>query len=216
VLVQPPCAAAEQEPTSSADHRCPRPTGPRAPALFSLRGASVWAARGRRPGPPRRRADGARRPLGRARRPAGPARGLFAGIPGITFDIRNRIDVFSAQEIDVGIWNDGDPDGLQGFEQVILVECKNWDRPVGSLEVAWFDTKLRLRGLSFGVLVAMNGITGNEHALTAAHFIVSSALQEGRSVVVLTRQEIEALRTPAQLVEMLKKKRLAVVVSGRF
>jgi hypothetical protein len=35
-------------------------------------------------------------------------------------------------------------------------------------------------------------------------------------VVVLTRQEIEALRTPAQLVEMLKKKRLAVVVSGRF
>lgn len=141
---------------------------------------------------------------------------LFAAIPGITFDVRDRLDVFDAQEIDVGIWNDGDPDGLQGFEQVFLVECKNWERPVGSLEVAWFDTKLRLRGLSFGVLVAMHGITGTEHALTSAHFIVSAALQEGRSVVVLARDEIEALQTSADLVEMLKRKRLALIVSGRF
>jgi hypothetical protein len=141
---------------------------------------------------------------------------LFTAIPGVTFDERDRLDVFEAQEIDVGIWNDGDSLGLQGFEQVILIECKNWQQPVGSLEVAWFDTKLRLRGLSFGVLVAMNDITGSAYALTSAHFIVAAALREGRAIVVLTRQQIEALDTTDDLVELLKRKRLALVVSGRL
>ncbi len=95
-------------------------------------------------------------------------------------------------------------------------QLPNWERPVGSLEVAWFDTKLRLRGLNFGVLVAMNGITGNAYALTSAHFIVSAALREGRSNVVHSRQDIETLRCTANLVELLKRKRLALVVSGRL
>ena len=141
---------------------------------------------------------------------------LFGAIPGVRVEATNSLDVFGAQEIDVGIWNEGHPEGLQGLAQIFLVECKNWNRPVGSLEVAWFDTKLRLRGLSFGVLVAMNGITGNHHSRISAHLILSAALHEKRSLVVLTRGDLESLRRPPDLVEMLKRKLMQLTLSAEM
>jgi hypothetical protein len=122
--------------------------------------------------------------------------------------------VFESQEIDVALGNDAVPGGLAGFERLIFVECKNWNQPVGSLEVAWLDTKLRLRGVDFGVLVALKGITGKSHALTSARFILASALPYKRYIVVVSRPEIEGLRGPDDLVALLQRKRLRLVMSG--
>jgi hypothetical protein len=138
---------------------------------------------------------------------------LFGAIPGVRCPIRDRLDVFGAQEIDVAAANSEAPDGLTGFPRIFLIECKNWASPVGSLEVAWFDTKLRMRGLSFGVLVAMNGITGQPHALTAAHSIVAAALQEGRELVVVVEGDIRELASPAALVQLLQDRRLELYVT---
>jgi hypothetical protein len=138
---------------------------------------------------------------------------LFLEIPGLRYDQRNRLAMFGAQEIDIAVWNDQDRKGLYGFAQMFLIECKNWSSPVGSLEVAWFDTKLRMRGLDFGVLVAMNDITGNEHARTSAQAIISSALAEKRSIVVITRDDLETLSDTDSLVELLKIKRLKAAVA---
>lgn len=138
---------------------------------------------------------------------------LFMAIPGLEYEQRNRLAMFGAQEIDIAVWNDQLRTGLYGFDQMFLIECKNWSSPVGSLEVAWFDTKLRMRGLDFGVLVAMNGITGNEHARTSAQAILASALREKRSIVVITRSDLESLVETDDLVEMLKIKRLKAAVA---
>lgn len=138
---------------------------------------------------------------------------LFETIPGIRCPIRDRLDVFGAQEIDVAVANAQAADGLAGFPSVFLIECKNWSSPVGSLEVGWFDTKLRLRGLPFGVLVALNGITGQPHALSSAHNIVAAALQDGRRLVVLAEDDLRALTSPLDLISLLQERELELYVA---
>jgi hypothetical protein len=131
---------------------------------------------------------------------------LFASIPGVEFTVRNNKDAFATQEIDVAVWNQGDPAGLLDFPNVFLIECKNWSAPVGSMEIAWFDTKLRLKGCSFGVLIALQGITGKPHSLTAAYSIVAAALREQRDIVVITKDDLEGLEDSVGLVELIKHK----------
>jgi predicted helicase len=105
---------------------------------------------------------------------------LFGLVPGIAVTHRNEMNAFDTEEIDIALWNDGAADGFRFLPNLILVECKNWTHRVSSGEVAWFITKLRNRGLDFGILVSTRGITGNAPDLTAAHHIVATALLEKR------------------------------------
>jgi len=138
----------------------------------------------------------------------------FSQIPGITITRRNTLNVFSTEEIDVALWNEGDPHGLASFPQLILVECKNWSQRVSSNEVSWFDTKLRKRGVDFGVLVTPKGITGNPHDITAAHSIVAGALAERRRMIVISTDEIIQAADTTALVVLIKEKVCDLVVSG--
>lgn len=139
---------------------------------------------------------------------------LFASVPGISVTMRNRLNTFETEEIDVALWNDRDPQGLFFLPHLILVECKNWSAPLSSVEVSWFDVKLRNRGLAFGVLVAANGISGNAEDRTAAHSIIAGALREQRQIVVITRQEIEGIKDSAQIVRLVKEKLCELAVTG--
>jgi hypothetical protein len=131
---------------------------------------------------------------------------MFAAVPGVDVVASRSVDVFRSQELDVVCRNHHLTDGLSDFDHLVIVECKNWSSPVGSMEVAWFDTKLRVRSRRTGVLIAMNGITGDPHSLTSANQIVSFALGEGRSILVLRVDEIEALQTGEDLATLLKRK----------
>lgn len=139
---------------------------------------------------------------------------VFAQVPGISITRRNTMNVFHTEEIDVALWNDGSADGLFFLPNLVLVECKNWSNSVGSSEVSWFDTKLRNRGLNFGVLVATNGITGDADDLTSAHSIVAAALREGRRLVVIGTHELLALTDSVQLVHLIKEKLCDLAVRG--
>lgn len=139
---------------------------------------------------------------------------LFGLVPGIAITQRNEMNVFDTEEIDVALWNDKDPTGFVFLPDIILVECKNWSSAVGSGELNWFDTKLRNRGMEFGVLVATKGITGNANDLTAAHKIVADALKEKRRLVVITQDEILALPDTDALCHLLKKKMCELAVKG--
>lgn len=139
---------------------------------------------------------------------------IFTQVPGISITKRNEMNAFRTEEIDVALWNDGHPEGLFFLPNIVLVECKNWSSSVGSAEVNWFDTKLRNRGLNFGLLVATNGITGNADDLTAAHSIVATALREGRRLVVVKTQELLALTDSPQLVHLIKEKLCDLAVRG--
>jgi hypothetical protein len=95
---------------------------------------------------------------------------LFPHVDGLRV---THADVYSAdgsQEIDLAVWNDDTPWSAFGSE--LLVECKNWDRRVGSAEVAWFDWKMRLAGVTTGILLSANGITGDQRYLEHARAIV--------------------------------------------
>ena len=139
---------------------------------------------------------------------------LFELIPGITVTARNELNSFSAEEIDVAFWNEGDPLGLRMFDHLILVECKNWSVPAGYPELAVFHDKLQSRGRPLGIFVAASGITGDPVSLTAAHSVLARALAQGREILVLTRGEIEKLNDTDEFVRVLKRKRAQLAVSG--
>ena len=132
---------------------------------------------------------------------------LFEAVPGITTR-RNKKNVFETEEVDVFLWNEFFPGGLPSpaFPPWILVECKNWSVKVDSMNVDWFDSKLKRRGLSLGILIAAQGITGNSQSLTDAHYIIAQALPEGRRIIVMTRKDIEDLAGASDLVRVLKEK----------
>jgi Restriction endonuclease len=131
---------------------------------------------------------------------------VFESIPGISVSHRNALNVFGSEEIDVAFWNEQHPEGLKWLEAFLLVECKNWSAAVGSAEVITFITKLRNRGLDFGILIAARGVTGNPEDSNRAHHQVSLALSEKIQLIVITRREIEGLKDGAELVRLIKRK----------
>ena len=139
---------------------------------------------------------------------------LFECVPGIELPHRNERNPFNAEEIDVAVWNNQHRNGLPFLPYQILIECKNWSRPVGNQEVSFFVTRLGHRGLTLGILIAANGITGNAVELTDSHFQIANALQRGIRLIVITRQEIEDLRSVSDLVTLIKSKLLLLAVSG--
>jgi hypothetical protein len=139
---------------------------------------------------------------------------IFGLIPGLSVAARNTMNAFEAEEVDVAFWNEGLSDGLRQFDQVLLVECKNWSAPVGYEELAVFHSKLQRRGRSLGILIAAHGITGDPGRLTAAHSVLSAALTDGLEIVVVTRREIETFADTDEIVRALKQKRAQLVVSG--
>lgn len=139
---------------------------------------------------------------------------VFGLIPGVCFTTRNQLNSARSEEIDVAFWNDADPQGLRQFGPILLVECKNWSKPVRAAEVTMFESKLRKHGRPLGILVAAAGITGDPSERTAAHGILSDALADDVEILVITRTEIEQLTDTDALVELLKRKKLQLTVSG--
>ncbi|HEY2033310.1 MAG TPA: restriction endonuclease [Rhizomicrobium sp.] len=139
---------------------------------------------------------------------------VFGLVPGITITHRNALNVFDSEEVDVALWNEIDQLGFFFPPNLILVECKNWSKAVGSAEVSWFDTKLRNRGLDLGILVAARGITGDANDLTAAHTVVAAALRERRRLVVITTDELAGLVSTEELATLVKRKLCDLMVKG--
>jgi len=139
---------------------------------------------------------------------------VFEKVPGITVTIRNKINTFNTEEIDVAFWNEKHSGGFYFLPHIIIAECKNWSKPVGSPEVSYFIQKLQNRGLDYGIVIAAKGITGSSSELTCAHHEVTMALSRGLHIIILTLEEIQGLSTTEDLVALLKKKLCGLAVSG--
>jgi hypothetical protein len=135
---------------------------------------------------------------------------VFGLIPGIVITHRNEMNVFDTEEIDVALFNED----IRSLPNVILVEAKNWSNRVGSIEVAWFLTKLQNRGLDFGILVTTYGITGDAADLTRAHAQVALALAQRRRLIVITTDELQAVAETDALVLLIKTKLCDLAVKG--
>jgi len=131
----------------------------------------------------------------------------FECIPGVDCLMQNQKNSFETEEVDLIFSNIAHDDGLSRFETEFLVEAKNWSKKVGAIEINWFSTKMRRRNRKTGVLVAASGITGHKERMTAARQELVSSLQEGQEVIVLTREELEAVSSGKRLAELLLQKR---------
>jgi hypothetical protein len=145
------------------------------------------------------------------------ARYLFSNIPGVSITSWNQMNTFATEEIDVACFNLQDPAGLITLPPNFLVECKGWRDPVNSEQVAWFLTKIRHRGLDFGILIAAMGITGVPEHLTASNFLVAVELAASRSIrmIMVTRAEIEALNSGEEFAKLILEKVNRLHATGR-
>jgi hypothetical protein len=138
---------------------------------------------------------------------------LFDCIPGC-FTERDLISFFGAEQIDVAVGNYRLPDGLAVLPAVVLVECKDWGRPVDTRTLGCFINILANRGVEAGILIAANGITGDPAELTNAHALGVGAMARGIKVLILTNVDIEGLSCTADLAELLNRRYLRAIASG--
>src|SRR5258708_9105344 len=87
---------------------------------------------------------------------------IMRRIPGIRLQEHAVQTANGSEELDLVFWNDITKGDLPFMPWVILMECKNWSRPVGSNEVGFFCLKAQERHLEFAILVAASGVTGDD------------------------------------------------------
>lgn len=138
---------------------------------------------------------------------------LFECVPGC-FAERDIISFFGSEQIDVGIGNPRLPDGLTVLPTVVIVECKDWARPIDSKTVGYFINILANRGVEAGILIAAKGITGDAEELSRAHALGISAVARGIKVLILTTADIENLTCTADLTALLNRRYLRAIMSG--
>lgn len=108
------------------------------------------------------------------------------------------------EEIDLIVMNEQIHSHLKFFGNVILVECKNWFKPIDVLHVDHFISVLERKGLNDGILVAANGVTGTINS--DATNVIANALPKKIKVVVLTMKELKTIEKHDDIYEMLLKK----------
>jgi hypothetical protein len=131
---------------------------------------------------------------------------IFEKVPGIEMIGNRELNVFEDEEVDALFWN-GSDNRLLGFLGCpFAVECKSWSRSVGSRAITSFKSTLKSRGCSYGILVALNGISGTINPPTQAHHEIVFALSEMCHILIVTREEIATLRETDDLAFLLKQK----------
>jgi hypothetical protein len=136
---------------------------------------------------------------------------LFGLVPGLSIDAKDRRT--DAEELDLVLFNERSHPVLVPWEPVILVECKNWSGPLPARDVVVFVNELRRRHLQNGILVAKNGISGNQYR--DAGRMIFEALHEGFRVVVLTGNQLEQVDGRDSFIQLLKNKYCGIFV-GNF
>jgi len=140
---------------------------------------------------------------------------LFTGIPGIAVR-RNSRDRFGSREIDITVANAGITTWMKLFPNALLVECKNWDSPVDVTAVTDFIFKLMETYIEVGILIAANGITGDQDSLKASYHRIAIAQSKGHRVIVITLDELRSLKTSGDFEALLRDGFLKLVGSGAF
>jgi hypothetical protein len=139
---------------------------------------------------------------------------VFMHLDGV--EVRERDMLMPSEEIDIVLWNAQLEDVLRPWDPVILVECKNWSSAVGGAELSWFISKMRTRGLSHGIFIAANGVTGNfvrgDGTGNGAAGIIAAALSEKIRVIVITLDDIRRLASLDDMRELLKARFCGIFV----
>lgn len=94
----------------------------------------------------------------------------------------------SAEEIDLLIGNESKEMFWVRLGSPILLECKNWKIPVGSKEIRDFAGKIESAGVTTGILIAPNGITGDEYK--DARSLIRENRIKGKHIIVIENEDL--------------------------
>ncbi len=137
---------------------------------------------------------------------------VFEQVPGCRVE-SNVINNFRTEQVDVAVGNDRLAHGLPILPSVFLVECNDWSNPVDSKTVGYCFNILAGRGVELGVLVAANGITGQEDMLHAASLGFAAA-PRGVKLIVITSKDLTNLTSTEDFIELMSRRYLRAVASG--
>lgn len=143
---------------------------------------------------------------------------VFSALDGV--EVTHRNARLPAEEIDLVLWNAQIEPVLRPWNDVILVECKNWSSPVGAQLLDAFIRKLQRRACTTGIFVAALGVTGgfingNGNEIGAAR-ILSSALEQGIRVVVLTLDDLRQISSVDDIRNLIKRRYCGLFVHRVF
>jgi hypothetical protein len=138
---------------------------------------------------------------------------LFDEVPGciVERDLRSK---FKTEQIDIAVGNDRLANGLALLPSVILAECKDWDDPLDSKSVGYFLGICSNRRAETGVIFAASGLAGDASDKTYAHGAALGAAVRGTTCLVVVRDDLEALTSTDEFIDLLRRRYLRAVASG--
>ena len=131
----------------------------------------------------------------------------LCSLPGIRILHRDFTNRANSMELDLFLFNNHGQSPLDFLPSFLIVQCKNWTARVDSATVREFVAKLHAAHQKVGILVAANGVTGDFTDQTAANDIIRQAFDlDDMKIIILTRAEIESLRSQRDIVLLLEQK----------
>lgn len=116
---------------------------------------------------------------------------LLALLPGCVPRC-NLLDEDQASEADIVVRNLNQVANLTAeiLGRHFLVECKNWEKPVGSPDVGYFLYRMRLTHAKFGIIFSKGGISGGEDEKFARALIRRAFHEDGSVCVVVDNEDL--------------------------
>jgi hypothetical protein len=141
---------------------------------------------------------------------------MFSRCDGVRHYANNTLNEPGSSEVDVCFWNSKHVGSVDFLSQILIVECKNTAERVGSAAVRTFISKLQEMRLDHGILIAANGVTRDGNSLRAAHDVIRTTHQTHQlRLIVLTRAELEGLRSTEELIRLLQNKIMLLTMRAR-
>lgn len=137
---------------------------------------------------------------------------VFGQLPGVFLKEKRVRDIHGSREIDLFFVNRWTVSGMGFLEWGLIVECKNLMDPVGYGDVVVFKDLLFSKNARSGILVAAGGISGTPGMY--AHHAVEAAQQSGCTIIVVDRQELQAVRDTDALRNLLEEKYMRLKAYG--
>jgi hypothetical protein len=136
---------------------------------------------------------------------------IFSEIPGLIFEEADVKNVHGTLEIDLFFWNDQLLKGLRALDCPLIIECKSSSDPVEGRDLRYFGNLLRDKGQRDGILVALQGVTGDADANSAGFYHQTVALIDGVRILIVTGEDLLTLTSGKDLVRLLKRALLTLV-----
>lgn len=140
---------------------------------------------------------------------------VFSVVPGVDLLERSYLEHDGSGEIDFIFANDPYQSRLATSGVTVFIECKNEARAIGAAQVRVFASKLRDHNQPFGIMVSSKGLSGKARN-THGHQEVAQELSHGRTIVVVTLDELSSLLNTDQLVALVKSRWQELEVKRRY